>query len=90
LPIQSLATPAKIFVTAAVDSAMPSISPTVNVLKPSTPTKKTGSKLWIISEETSINMLTNPSAITPRGNVRLRLMLMPDAVVRYLTAILQI
>ena len=69
LPSQSLMTPAKIFTTAAVDSAMPSIKPTVRMLSPKTPTMKAGSKLWIISEEVSMNRLTSPSAMTPRGRV---------------------
>ena len=46
----------------AVDSAIPSIRPTVNVLAPSTDTRNTGSRLWIISDEISANMLTKPSA----------------------------
>ena len=45
----------------AVDSARPSISPTINALAPSEPTRNNGNRLWIISDETSINRLTKPS-----------------------------
>ena len=53
---------------AAVDSAMPSITPTASALAPSTLTRNTGSRLWIASDETSMNRLTKPSANTPRGS----------------------
>src|SRR6185369_15036640 len=46
----------------AVDSARPSITPTATMLAPRPLTRKTGSRLWIISEETSISRLTKPSA----------------------------
>ena len=46
---------------------MPSITPTDSALAPSTLTRNTGSKLWIISDDASISMLTNPSATTPDG-----------------------
>ena len=36
---------------------------------PSTVTKNTGSRLWIISDERSMNRLTKPRAITPWGNL---------------------
>ena len=51
----------------AVDWAMPSIRPTVSTLKPRLPTRNIGSRLWIISEETSISRLTKPSTQTPAG-----------------------
>ncbi len=51
----------------AVASAMPSRKPTVVTLAPSTVTRNTGSSAWIISDETSMKRLTNPSAHTPRG-----------------------
>jgi hypothetical protein len=70
LPTQSLTTPAKTFVIAAADSAIPSMSPTTNVFTPIVVTRKTGSKLWIISEDVSINMLTKPRTTTPRGKDR--------------------
>jgi hypothetical protein len=54
---------------------MPSITPTVNALVPSTVTMNRGSKLWIISDETSINKLTKPKAQTPRG-IRLKVPLL--------------
>src|SRR2546425_161900 len=41
--------------------------PTVTVLAPSTVTRKTGSRPWIISDEMSMNMLTRPSAQMLRG-----------------------
>ena len=55
----------------AVASAMPSMKPTVSVEAPRTVTRYTGRSAWIISEEMSMNMLTMPSAQTPRG-MRLR------------------
>jgi len=54
-------------VTEAVASASPSISPTASAPTPSVDTKNNGSRLWTISEETSISMLTNPKAQTVRG-----------------------
>jgi hypothetical protein len=44
--------------------------PTISALAPSTEIKNTGSRPWIISEEISMNMLTKPSAHTPRGIAR--------------------
>jgi hypothetical protein len=41
--------------------------PTVMALAPRTTVINTGSKLWIISEEISINMLTKPRSHTVRG-----------------------
>ncbi len=46
---------------------MPSMTPTASTLTPSVPTRNSGSRLWIISEEMSINMLTKPSTQTPAG-----------------------
>jgi hypothetical protein len=54
----------------AVASAMPSMIPTESALAPATVTKKAGSSPWIISDERSINMLTNPKAMTPLGTPR--------------------
>lgn len=51
----------------AVDSASPSIKPTINALVPKVLTMNIGSRLWIISEEISISMLTKPSTHTPIG-----------------------
>src|SRR5688500_862113 len=46
---------------------MPSTIPTVSAEAPSPVTMNTGSRLWIISEETSMSRLTNPSTHAPRG-----------------------
>lgn len=51
----------------AVASAAPSIRPTVSMLTPRAVTMKTGSRLWIISEEMSMSRLTNPRAQIPAG-----------------------
>ena len=51
----------------AVASATPSISPTSRALAPRVPTRNTGSRAWIISDEISMNIDTNPRAQTPRG-----------------------
>ena len=51
----------------AVASAAPSMRPTVRALLPSTVTMKSGNRLWIISDEISISMLTKPNTQTPRG-----------------------
>ena len=59
--------PEKTFVMLAIASATPSMNPTVRADAPSTETRKTGSSAWIISEEMSINMLTNPRTQTPAG-----------------------
>ncbi len=56
----------------AVASAMPSITPTVRVDAPSTPTRYSGSSAWIISEETSISSETSPSAQMLAGISRQR------------------
>src|SRR3569832_2050930 len=49
---------------------MPSITPTVIMDAPSAVTMKIGNRLWIISEEVSMNSEPNPSAQLPAGNVR--------------------
>ena len=54
-------------VKSAAAAAIPSMRPTNKVLAPSTDTRNTGNKLWIISEEMSMNKLTKPSAHTPAG-----------------------
>src|ERR1700690_726507 len=54
--------PEKTFTISAVDSARPSIRPTVRALAPSAVTRKTGNRPWISSEEVSISRLTNPRA----------------------------
>ena len=41
--------------------------PTASTLTPSVPTRNRGSRLWIISDEMSISMLTKPSTHTPVG-----------------------
>ena len=41
--------------------------PTVSALAPSAVTMKTGSRLWISSEEMSMSMLTKPSTQMARG-----------------------
>ncbi|WP_265575543.1 hypothetical protein [Serratia marcescens] len=51
----------------AVASASPSISPMTITLTPSVVAINSGSRLWIISEETSISRLTPPKIHTPRG-----------------------
>src|SRR3989304_10352530 len=61
-PRKSLRVPENTLGIRALDSAIPSIRPTANVLAPSTDTRNTGSRLWIISDEISANMLTKPSA----------------------------
>lgn len=50
-----------------MDSANPSSRPTAKALAPNVVTMNKGSKLWIISEEMSINRLTKPSTQTPVG-----------------------
>ncbi len=51
----------------AVDSAMPSTTPTTSAEAPSPVTMNTGSRLWTSSEETSMSRLTKPSTQTPAG-----------------------
>ena len=42
-------------------------NPTVSVEVPRTVTRLIGNRAWIISDEMSMNILTSPSAQTPRG-----------------------
>ena len=56
--------------TAAVDSATPSMMPTVIMEAPRKLTINTGSRLWISSDETSMNSEPNPNAQIPAGNAR--------------------
>ena len=70
LPSQSERAPEKIFVIDAVASATPSSRPTSVTLAPSAVTRNRGNSAWIISEETSMQRLTSPSAQTPRGMER--------------------
>ena len=51
----------------AVDSATPSIRPITSALTPRLVAKNRGNRLWIISDEMSINMLTKPSTQMPMG-----------------------
>jgi hypothetical protein len=69
LPRRSLIQPENSLEIDAVDWPMPSMSPTIPVLAPSTLTRDTGSRPWTISEEMSMNMLTKPSAQMPPGNL---------------------
>ena len=59
--------PEKTFTTSAVASATPSIMPTASALAPNPTVRYSGSRLWIISDETSISRLTKPRIHTPRG-----------------------
>src|SRR5690606_6110140 len=59
--------PENTLVIEALASATPSIKPTSATLAPSVLTRKTGNRLWIISEEISMNIDTKPMAQTPRG-----------------------
>src|SRR6516164_5708821 len=54
----------------AVASAMPSITPTVNIDVPTTLTRNSGSRLWINSDDVSISMDTKPSVHTLAGIAR--------------------
>jgi hypothetical protein len=54
-------------VTGALNSAMPSIRPTENTLRPIQPTMNRGIRLWIVAEERSISRLTKPSTRIARG-----------------------
>ena len=54
-------------IISAVASASPSIRPMKMTLAPSVVTINSGNKLWMISEEMSINMLTPPTIQTPLG-----------------------
>src|SRR5687768_259283 len=67
LPIQSLSVPEKTRTMSAVASATPSTMPTANAEAPSPVTMNTGSRLWIISDETSMKRLPKPRIQTVRG-----------------------
>src|SRR4051812_45934893 len=67
LPSLSLIHPEKSLEIDAVAPPTPSIRPTISALAPNVEVRKTGSKPWIISDETSINMLTKPSTQMPTG-----------------------
>jgi len=54
----------------AVASAIPSIAPTVKAPAPRDVTRNNGSRLWIISDETSISRLVKPSTQIPAGRAR--------------------
>ena len=51
----------------AVASATPSIAPTTATLTPSVVVRNSGSSAWMISDDRSMNRLTNPSTQTARG-----------------------
>jgi hypothetical protein len=53
--------------TQEVDSATPSITPTVNALAPNVVTMNTGSRLWTNSDDRSMNRLTKPNVQIVRG-----------------------
>ena len=61
-PTKSDTAPEKTLTIRAVASAAPSSRPTTSMLAPRPVTRKTGSRLWISSDETSISRLTNPRA----------------------------
>lgn len=69
-PSRSLSQPENNLTIAAVASLIPSISPTSAALAPRLPTRNTGNRLWIISDEISMNIETKPNAQTPRGTAR--------------------
>src|SRR5687767_15163960 len=58
------------------------MKPRVSALTPSVPTRKIGSRPWIISEEVSINRLTMPSTQTLRGSGWAKLRGSGDAAIR--------
>jgi len=76
LPSQSLSTPENTLTISAVDSARPSIRPMAVADTPSEVARNIGSRLWIISEEMSMNMLTRPRAQMAAG-MRGRVMFQP-------------
>ena len=55
---------------AAVASATPSMMPTVTMDAPRVVTMNIGSRLWISSEEMSMNSEPNPNAQMPVGKAR--------------------
>src|SRR5687767_12756440 len=70
LPSRSLNTPENIFTNAVAASDMPSINPTVITDAPRTVVMKIGNRLWIISEEMSMNSEPTPNAQTLDGRAR--------------------
>lgn len=60
-------TPDTTLVSKATPSPSPSTSPNHNAPAPSVCAMKSGSRAWIISDDTSMRRLTNPSAQTVRG-----------------------
>ena len=70
MPSQSDSAPENTLVIAAVDSAMPSMTPTVVADVAITVTRYTGNRAWIISEEISMSIDTRPSAQIPPGIAR--------------------
>ena len=66
-PKRSAMTPDTILVSKATPSPSPSTSPIQRAPAPSVCAMKSGSRAWIISDETSMRRLTNPSAQTVRG-----------------------
>jgi hypothetical protein len=65
---RSESVPEKILTMAAVASAMPSMIPIATGEAPRIVTRKSGRRLWIISEERSMSSETNPNATTLRGS----------------------
>ena len=55
---------------AAVASAKPSMMPTVIIEAPSVVTMNTGNRLWISSDEMSMNSEPKPRAQMPAGKAR--------------------
>jgi hypothetical protein len=56
------------FPVAAEPKTALTIKPTDRALTPSTDTRNTGSRLWIISDDMSMNIETSPRLITPEGS----------------------
>jgi hypothetical protein len=65
-----LSAPENTFVTAAVVSATPSMRPIVTMEAPRTVAMNAGSRLWISSEEMSMNNEPSPRAQMPAGKPR--------------------
>lgn len=63
-------TPEKTLVMRAVASAIPSMMPMDRAEAPRPTARKTGRRLWIISDEMSMNRLTSPRTQTERGMPR--------------------
>ena len=70
MPSQSDAAPEKIFTIEAVASASPSMIPIATMDAPIVVARYTGSRAWIISEETSMSSDTKPSVQTAAGMAR--------------------